>query len=71
MMFSWLYNYLMHNKEGYSLVSMASTFSQSDIIYRLIWDQIRLNKKINEKEYRKTLEQMENKSKAKHVAKNI
>ena len=63
MMFSWLYNYLMHNKEGYSLVSMASTFSQSDIIYRLIWDQIRLNKKIDEKEYRKTLEQMENKVK--------
>ena len=61
MMFSWLYNFLMENEEGFSLITMASTFSQSDIIYRLIWDQVRLNKKIDEKQYRKTLEQLENK----------
>ena len=43
MIFSWIFNYLLENKEGMSLVTMASTFSQSNIIYSLIRDQVRLN----------------------------
>ena len=63
LIFSWMFNYLLETKEGISLVNMASTFSQSNIIYSLIAEQIRLNPKINEKHYKTTREFLINKEK--------
>ena len=51
MIFSWIFNYLLEKKEGMTLVNMASTFSQSNIIFSLIANQIKLNRFINEEDY--------------------
>lgn len=53
-LFSWIFNYFLEEMEGFNLVTMASTFSQSNIIYGQVGDQIRLNEKINSKDYKIT-----------------
>ena len=61
MLFSWIYNYFLETKEGFNTINFASTFNQSHVIFKLIADQIKLNSKINEKEYKITREKIENK----------
>ena len=61
LIFSWIFNYLLENKEGMSLVNMASTFTQSNIIFRLIVDQVRLNPRIDSDHYQTTIEFLKNK----------
>ena len=51
----------MENKRGYSAVILASTFTQSGIIYGLVSDQIMQNKKIKSQDYKITKEVLENK----------
>ena len=60
MIFSWIFNYFLEQKEGFNLVTMASTFGQSDIIFKLIADQIRLNPNIKESDYKIRREYLEN-----------
>lgn len=69
LIFSWIFNYFLENKEGMSLVNMASTFSQSNIIYSLIADQIRLNPRINEDDYKITREVLKNQEQHNHLYK--
>ena len=52
LIFSWIFNYFLENKKGFNLITMASTFGQSDIIFGLIRDQILLNPRINEDDYK-------------------
>ena len=47
MIFSWIYLYLLENKQGYGALNMASTFSQSAFIFEPISNQIQLNEKLN------------------------
>ena len=60
MVFSWLWNYFLETKEGFNLINMASTFSQSNVIFKLIADQIKLNPKIDDDNYKITREKIEN-----------
>ena len=69
MIYSWIFNYLLENKEGMSLVNMASTFTQSNIIYSLIADQIRLNPLIDDENYKITREVLENREGHNHLYK--
>ena len=61
MIFSWLYSYFLENKEGFQMVSMASTFMQSGHIFDLLRRQIELNPNINTADYKLTREKIINK----------
>ena len=69
LIFSWIFNYLLENREGLALVNMASTFSQSNIIYSLISSQIVLNPRINAKHYKIRNEDLENTERQNHLYK--
>lgn len=60
MIFSWIWNYFLENKEGFNMINMASTFSQSNIIFKLVSNQIRLNPNIIEDDYKITIEHIKN-----------
>lgn len=64
MIYSWLFNFLLETKEGMNLVTMASTFNQSNVIYHLIREQIRLNPNINEADYKVTEKYLVNQKKS-------
>ena len=69
MLFSWIFNYFFENKEGFNLVNMASTFTQSNIIYSLIADQIMLNPRIVTADYKITREILKNEERHNHLYK--
>ena len=69
LIFSWIYNYLLENREGLCLVNMASTFSQSNIIYSLISSQILLNPLIEDKHYKIRKEELQNLERHNHLYK--
>ena len=60
MLYSWIFVYYLENSEGMALVNMASTFGQSNIVFRLIEDQIVCNPRISEKDYKIRREWLEN-----------
>ena len=69
MLYSWIFNYYLENSEGMALVNMASTFGQSNIVFRLIEDQIVCNPRIKETHYKIRREWLENTKKANRLDK--
>ena len=63
LIYSWIFTYLLENREGINLVTMASTFMQSNIIYSLISDQIRLNPNISSLDYNNKKDSLHNEKK--------
>ena len=67
--FGWLITHFLVNREGYNIIGAASTFGQSDVIFKEVVHQIVLNPRINEKDFNITKLLIENEDKHNTFAK--